>query len=451
MNIIAALLIFTVIVVIHELGHFLLAKKHGVGVPEFSVGMGPRIITFAKTKKGPVCRFFCSQKKFDAYEDWQDVTKYSWKLLPIGGSCAMVGEDEDNDAADSFNTKGVWARFSIVFAGPFFNFILAFVFSVIILANNGIDIPRVLAAYDNQPASEAGIKKGDVIRRINGKKITIGREIDTYLMLHPLSGEEVKVEIERDGKEKTIMVDPNYTAYLFGFSYKQQNTADTKISDVSKDSPFQKAGVKAGDEILSVNGRTVDNGEELGKVMEEEKKEGEAISFVIRRGSEEKTYEIAPKSYKTKTLGIYASDYQKGNAGQILQYSLIEVKYWIETTVASLGQLVTGKMSMKEVSGPVGIVDTVGTMINETSKIGLKEMWLSILYMAVLLSANLGVMNLLPLPALDGGRLVFILIEAVRGKPVDCEKEGYIHFAGFVLLMLFMVFVLYNDVIKIIH
>ena len=90
MNIIAALLIFTVIVVIHELGHFLLAKKHGVGVPEFSVGMGPRIITFAKTKKGPVCRFFCSQKKFDAYEDWQDVTKYSWKLLPIGGSCAMV-------------------------------------------------------------------------------------------------------------------------------------------------------------------------------------------------------------------------------------------------------------------------------------------------------------------------------------------------------------------------
>lgn len=90
-------------------------------------------------------------------------------------------------------------------------------------------------------------------------------------------------------------------------------------------------------------------------------------------------------------------------------------------------------------------------MINETSKIGLKEMWLSILYMAVLLSANLGVMNLLPLPALDGGRLVFILIEAVRGKPVDREKEGYIHFAGFVLLMLFMVFVLYNDVIKIIH
>ena len=108
MNIIAALLIFTVIVVIHELGHFLLAKKHGVGVPEFYVGMGP-------------------QKKFDAYEDWQDVTKYSWKLLPIGGSCAMVGEDEDNDAEDSFNTKGVWARFSIVFAGPFFNFILAFV------------------------------------------------------------------------------------------------------------------------------------------------------------------------------------------------------------------------------------------------------------------------------------------------------------------------------------
>ena len=134
MNILVALLIFTVIVVIHELGHFLLAKKNGVGVPEFSVGMGPRIITVAKGKKGFIFKFLCSQKFFDDNPDWQNCTKYSWKLLPIGGSCAMVGEDEINEAENSFNMKGKWARFSIVFAGPFFNFILAFVFSIIILA-----------------------------------------------------------------------------------------------------------------------------------------------------------------------------------------------------------------------------------------------------------------------------------------------------------------------------
>ena len=135
----------------------------------------------------------------------------------------------------------------------------------------------------------------------------------------------------------------------------------------------------------------------------------------------------------------------------MLKYSFVEVKYWIETTVGSLGALITGNVSVKNVSGPVGIVDTVGDAINQSKSYGLRVVMLQILYMSVLLSANLGVMNLLPLPALDGGRLVFILIEAVRGKPVDKEKEGFVHFAGFVVLMLFMVFVMYNDIIKILH
>lgn len=174
MNILVALLIFTVIVVIHELGHFLLAKKNGVGVPEFSVGMGPRLITVAKGKKGFIFKLFCSQKYFENNEDWQECTKYSWKLLPIGGSCAMVGEDEINEDENSFNVKGKWARFSIVFAGPFFNFILAFVFSVIILANAGIDYPIIEHIYDNQPAASSGLEVGDVVKSINGKKITIG-------------------------------------------------------------------------------------------------------------------------------------------------------------------------------------------------------------------------------------------------------------------------------------
>ena len=215
MNIIVALLIFTVIVVIHELGHFFLAKKNGVGVPEFSVGMGPRIITYARTKKGGVVKLFCSQKDFESREDWQDVTKYSWKLFPIGGSCAMIGEDEENDAENSFNSKGVWARFSVVFAGPFFNFILAFVFSIIILSYSGIDYPIIRQVYNNQPASQSGIETGDVVKKVNGKKITIGREISTYTQLHPLNGDEVEVEIERDGEIKTFKIDPYYKTYLF--------------------------------------------------------------------------------------------------------------------------------------------------------------------------------------------------------------------------------------------
>lgn len=451
MNIIVALLIFTVIVVIHELGHFLLAKKHGIGVPEFSVGMGLRLITVAKTEKGFVCKLFCTQKKFES-EDWQDVTKYSIKLLPIGGSCAMIGEDEDNDAENAFNNKGKWARFSVIFAGPFFNFILAFVFSIIIVQNAGIDVPKVTYLYHNQPAEQAGIQLNDIIRKVNGRKITIGREIDTYLMLHPLTGDAVEIELERDGKVQTVTLDPNYKSYLFGFSYVSKSTKNTAITDVSEKSPFEKAGIKSGDTIKSVNGRAVANGEELGKIMSEENTDGKAITFLIDRNGLEKKYEIIPEPYETATLGMFASKYESGaSAFDVVKYSFIEVRYWIETTVASLGQLVRGKLSMDDVSGPVGIVDTVGQVIDQTSSIGFKEMMISILYMAVLLSANLGVMNLLPLPALDGGRLVFILIEAVRGKPIDREKEGYVHFGGFVVLMLFMVFVLYNDILKIMH
>lgn len=452
MNIVVALLIFTVIVVAHELGHFLLAKKNGVGVPEFSVGMGPRLITVAKTGKGFVVKFFCSQKLMEENEDWKDVTKYSWKLLPIGGSCAMVGEDEDNNAPDSFNSKGVWARFSIVVAGPFFNFIFAFVCSIIIIANSGVDYPQVQSVYSGQPAQAAGIETGDMIKRINGHKISIGREVDTYVQLHPLTGEEVEITLERGGEEKTISLDPNYKTYLFGFSYTANKTDDTEISAITEGKPFEKAGIKAGDKIVRVNGTEVSNGEELKNVMEENSAEGKETTFGIDHDGTVQEYKITPEPYETKTLGFYAGGNVAGqNAFVVLKYSLIEVKYWIETTVASLGQLITGKISTKELSGPVGIVDTVGTVLDQSTSYGMRVVVLNMLIMSVLLSANLGVMNLLPLPALDGGRLVFILIEAVRGKPVSRDKEGYVHFAGFILLMLLMVFVMYNDIIRILH
>ena len=180
-------------------------------------------------------------------------------------------------------------------------------------------------------------------------------------------------------------------------------------------------------------------------------KTGDIVKFDIERDGKVSSYEVRPEKYKTKTLGFTAAYSEKGGSAlDVIKYSFIEVKYWIETTIASLGQLITGKLSVKEVSGPVGIVDTVGSVIDQSKSYGLKVIIINMLNMAVLLSANLGVMNLIPIPALDGGRLVFILIEAIRGKPVDREKEGYIHFAGFVVLMLFMIFVMFNDIIRII-
>lgn len=449
MNILAALLIFTVIVVVHEFGHFLMAKKNGVEVTEFSVGMGPRLVTVAKTAEGFCCRLLCSQKAFEETKEWQGITKYSWKLFPLGGSCAMVGEDTDDDSENSFNSKGVWARFSIIFAGPFFNFILAFVFSVIILGNAGVDIPEVIQVYEGQPGKAAGIEVGDLVKSINGHKISIGRQIDTYQQLHPLTGEDVQVIVERDGKEQTLSIAPDYQTFLFGFTYSGEEMGSTEIQGISEGGAFEEAGIQVGDRILRVNEIEIKNAGHLGSVMNEVKVDGSEVTFLVEQGGKETEFQVKPIPYEGKTLGFVASkDEHMGPLG-VLKYSFIEVGYWIETTVASLGQLVAGKLTKDDISGPVGIVDAVGGVIDQSANYGMRVVIINMLYMSVLLSANLGVMNLLPLPALDGGRLVFILIEAVRRKPVDREKEGFVHVIGFVLLMVFMIFIMFNDILRI--
>ena len=186
--------------------------------------------------------------------------------------------------------------------------------------------------------------------------------------------------------------------------------------------------------------------------MDEVNKTEQEVSFIIERDGTESEYKVTPTLYETNTLGFSAALDEKANSAfDVIKYSFVEVKYWIVTTLASLGQLITGKLSMDNVSGPVGIVNVVGGAIEQSKSFGISAVIMQILYMSVLLSANLGVMNLLPFPALDGGRLVFILIEAVMGKPIDKNKEGFVHFAGFVILMLFMVFVMYNDIIKLIR
>jgi regulator of sigma E protease len=326
----------------HELGHFLLAKANGVQVNEFCLGLGPTLIGFHAGE-----------------------TFYSLKLLPFGGACMMEGEDEESDSNRAFGNKTVWQRFSIVFAGPFFNFILAWLFSLIILGSAGIDYPTIYQVEAGSPAAEAGIEAGDTITKLNNKNIHFYREISVYTYFH--SGEEIQVTWKHDGETKTALVTPRYDEelgrYLFGFQGS------------------------------------------IGR--------------------------------------------QKGNALQVILHSFYEVKYWISTTVQSLGKLVTGQLAMDDLSGPVGIVKTIGDTYTESKADGIYYVFLNMLNMAILLSANLGVMNLLPLPALDGGRLVFFIIEAIRGKRLDPNKEGMVHYVGLIVLLILMVVIMGNDIRKI--
>ena len=340
MKIVIAIILFSILILFHELGHFLAAKLNGIRVHEFTLGLGPTIIG---VKKGD--------------------TKYCLKLLPFGGSCVM-GEDEESDEPDAFNNKSVWARISVVAAGPVFNFILAFLFAIVIISCAGYDEPKVQAVTEGFPAEAAGIQPGDMVIKMNNDRIRVYREISLYVNMH--QGETVDLVYERDGKRYGTTLEPKLDEksgnYYLGFSSNGQRT--------------------------------------------------------------------------------------KGKVIQILKYSLYEVEYWIETTYKSLAMIFRGKVSADDVSGPVGIVSAIGDTYEQSKADGAYYVMLNMMNFAILLSANLGVMNLLPLPALDGGRLMFLLIEAIRRKPVNREKEGMVHFIGFALLMVLMVVVLYNDIRK---
>ena len=340
MGIVLAILVFSLIVFIHELGHFLLAKANKIRVDEFSIGMGPRLFSFVKGE-----------------------TRYSLKLLPLGGSC-MMGEDDVEDVGEgSFNSKSVWARMSVIVAGPLFNFILALIFSIIVVGYVGYDEPVITGVIEGYAAEEAGMQAGDRIVRMNNKKINIWREVTYYNMFH--QGEDVDVVYERDGKKYEVTLTPKQT------------------------------------------------------------EEGQYL------------------------LGVTSSNkYTKANVFTAVEYGVYEVKFWICSTLESLKMLVTGTVGVDQLSGPVGIVDVVDDTYQQSKAYGAIVVCMQMLNIGILLSANLGVMNLLPLPALDGGRLVFLIIEAIRGKRVAPEKEGWVHAIGLVLLLALMAFIMFNDIRK---
>ena len=347
MSFVAAVLIFGIIIMIHEFGHFLFAKLNGIGVIEFSLGMGPRLYSFEKGG-----------------------TRYSVKILPFGGSCMMLGEDEENSDQSAFNNKSVWARISVVAAGPIFNFLMAFLLSMVIVGLTGYQPATVMEVMDGYPAKEAGLLPGDMITEINGRNIHSKDDITLYIQTH--AGKTMKVEYKRaDGnggvERRSAVIVPQYSeedgGYLMG----------VRFDGVAK----------------PVNG-----------------------------------------------------------IGQLLVHSAYEVKYWIQYVFDAFYMMFHGEVSLNDLSGPVGIVTTIDDTVDQVIPYGRTVVILTLINFCILLSANLGVMNLLPIPALDGGRLVFLFIEAVRGKPIDKEKEGMVHMAGMMLLMALMVLVLFNDVRK---
>ena len=428
MKILIAVIIFSAIILFHEFGHFLFAKLNGISVTEFSLGMGPRLLSVQKGE-----------------------TRYSLKLLPIGGSCAMVGEDTaEEDVPGSFNSASVWGRISVVAAGPIFNFILAFVLAVIIVGFVGYDPAEITAVDESSAAAEAGLQTGDVITSYDGYHVDLAKDLYVYMYLNELKeGDAVEMQVKRDGRTETITYTPDVSVrYLLGFN--RSDASSMTVESLIDGMPLQEAGLKPGDTITAINGVEIADGEAYDAYLAEHPLSSEPVEITYDRDGLDYTATITPKEYRTPQLGFsYNLGYTKTSGLKVLKYGALEIKYMIRTTILSLKELVTGQLGFQNLSGPVGVVDAIGTTYEESKSEGALMLWLNMLNMAVLLSANLGVMNLLPLPALDGGRLVFLVIEAIRKKPINREIEGRIHFAGLMALMVLMVVVMYNDFLKI--
>lgn len=344
------LLIFGTIVIVHEFGHYLLGRVNGIGVVEFSVGMGPRILSF--TKKGTI---------------------YSLRLLPLGGSCMFLGEDgadEDGKEVEGkvFSQAKAWGRIAAIAAGPIFNFILAFLFSIVIIHSYGVNKPIISEVVADSPAEEAGLLPGDEITRVNGSRVHFFGEVSLDFAIS--GAQNVEIEYLRAGVKNTVQVTPRLDAED-GYYYIGIVRSATK-------------------EELEVSG------------------------------------------------------------AELIRYSGHYVGYQLKLTYKSLLMLIRGEVPVTDLAGPVGMAQIVSSTYESAKPLGIKSVLVRMLDLAVLLSVNIGFLNLLPLPALDGGRLVFLFVEVIRGKPVSQEKEGMVHFAGFVALMLLMVFVLYNDIIRIV-
>lgn len=364
----------------------------------------------------------------------------------------MLGEDEDIDDEGAFHKKGVWARFSVIFAGAFFNFILAFVLALVVISVVGVDYPKVLNVQEDFAVYEAGLREGDLIKKINGKRIHFGKEIDLYFFLNPSRGLPIDITYERDNKTYEATIYPKLLApfYKLGIEYSGQ-TEKATILAIEPGLPFYDAGILPGDVITSINGTSIETGQDMKDYFEANPLSEAPLDITYLRGKEVRTAKVTPKLVTDSySLGLYYNTYrEKVTPLEAFKNSFFELKYNINYTLSTLKYLLSGKASINEVSGPVGIVTIVDNIVDQTVDEGAGIVFLNLASFTTMLSANLGVINLLPFPALDGGRLVFLIIEAIRRKPIPKEKEAMVHFVGLALLMLLMVVVIFNDFRKI--
>ena len=419
LTIIYFILILGITVFVHELGHFLFAKKFGVYVYEFSIGMGPRLFKFKRKN---------------------DETDYCIRLFPIGGFVQMAGEEVEVDTSipeeKRLMSKPAYQRFLIMVAGVMNNFIFAFIVLFILGIFTNVSTDNIYVADSIIP----NLNTGDKITAIDGRFVNNYDKLSLEIIVSGDNSYTVTAK-DKSGVKKDVVVNPipvgkSNLIYKkdYGFSI---NIADLSILETSR------SDIKVGSKISKINDVKVEN--HLG-LMEELNKVGDNfnLTFVDESGLENSVSITASEMEKDELVG-YSYGYQvggieaKGILGA-LKFAFIKFFSTIEQMIFTVVYLITGRISLGMLSGPVGIFNAVGAY----SKVG----FASIVSFLCLICINVGFINLLPLPAFDGGHILFIIIEKIKGSRVNPKVENTIHNIGFILLMILMVLITYNDIIN---
>lgn len=402
------------LVLIHEGGHFLVAKLCKIKVNEFAIGFGPTI-----------------------WKKQGKETKYALRLIPLGGFVNMVGEEERSDEEGSFSKASIPKRIAVVAAGGLVNIAFALIVYFVLMASVGNNIaPIIDNPMENTGAQIAGLQAGDKIIKINNKTIHYKTDLDEALA--KCNGEDLTVEIERNGEKQTYTFAPREEKYNYtGIAISTSGGDNTKIAAISPKSPASQQGLEVNDVILKINDVEVkDNAQKL--IEEINKTQGQEIKFTIERGKEQKEILIIPEVHSDYYLGVYLQK-AENNLGNNLYYAFWETGDFAFSIVDNLKLLFTGNVSIDQMMGPVGI----GEVVAQTS--GLTDF----IYILALISISLGFTNLLPFPPLDGGKIVILLIEAIRRKPMKEKTEVTIQMVGFMLLIGLSIYVTYNDILRI--
>jgi regulator of sigma E protease len=444
-TIVSFVVVLGILILVHELGHFIVARLAGVGVERFSIGFGP-VLWRVRRKE----------------------TEYCLSAFPLGGYVKMMGDDDNPleggktgvvDPAKAFNNKPLIARFLIVFAGPAMNCVLAVViFALVFMILGQPMAPAVVGRVsDDGSAAKAGLRTGDRIVAVEGKPVLYWQDI--LKTVQALRGETIQFTVQVDGGERKIGVTPakTKTRDLFGderevWDIGARPFTPPVIGEVLAGFPADKAGLKSGDRVVTLGGKPVSTWDDLAEGIH--KRPGQPIQLEVKRGGETVAVSITPNVTKERApdgkeievgrIGIGpapAAAFVRSNPVTALWEGAVRTAEVTQLTAVGLYKIVIGQLDRRNIGGPIQIAVTAG----EQARQGLP----SLAFFTAVISVNLFLLNLLPIPMLDGGHLLFFVCEAVLGRPLSIRKREVAQQVGFVLLMLLMVYAVYNDLDRI--